>query len=77
MYTMFGFSAHNEERLNNVSRAYNFLFIIYVVKKTDYLDKFKISLLLNKDLEESLVLANNLEDVLVIPLTSKTCDTSP
>ncbi len=74
---MFGFSAHNLERLNKVSRAYNFLFIIYVVMKTDYLDKFKIRLLLNKDLEESLVLANNLEDVLVISLTSNSCDTSP
>jgi hypothetical protein len=45
--------------------------------KTDYLDKFKIRLSLNKGLEESLVLANNLEDVLVIPQTPNTCDISP
>ena len=77
MNIMFGLSAHNVERLNNVSKAYNFICIIYVLFETEPLDKFKIRLSLNKGLEESLVLANNLEDVLVIVLIPNICDTSP
>jgi hypothetical protein len=45
--------------------------------ETEPFDKFKIKMSLNTGIEESLVLANNLEDVLDIPFTSNSCVTYP